>query len=167
MITLRYVNSTTRVTVHELQLSDILEKEDSIAYVLHCFQDAGYHTATDPAQLFIKPHAGELKKLICTDVILDNSTISYSEVIPPYGAYRVDRVNGIRYFFNTSEKEHENYPHIHAAYQKEEISIYFRDFHVINRMKSPSKQKEAVAYVKEHIDKLQAKWDDIMNHDEK
>lgn len=98
MITLRYVNSTTRVTVHELQLSDILEKEDSIAYVLHCFQDAGYHTATDPAQLFIKPHAGELKKLICTDVILDNSTIFYSEVIPPYGAYRVDRVNGIRYF---------------------------------------------------------------------
>ncbi len=63
--------------------------------------------------------------------------------------------------FTQRKKGHLYYPHIHASYGGETISVYFSDLHIIGKMKSPSRRRMIVKYVKENLEALYAEWNKI------
>ena len=95
-------------------------------------------------------------------MLSDDSTIVYLDIVSPNNSGEFDRENGIIYFFHTSENGHLLYPHIHAQYAGDEICIYLKDYRIIGKFESRTKQKEAIEYVKKHRKAVSREWNRIM-----
>ncbi len=89
-------------------------------------------------------------------------SILYNNIIPPYGAYEYDRRDGIVFYFHTAEAPHRNFPHIHAWYSGETISIYLSDYRTVGHFLNRKKEKLAVAYVVEKNEELLQKWNELI-----
>lgn len=89
-------------------------------------------------------------------------SILYNNIIPPYGACEYDRKNGIVFYFHTAEAPHRNFPHIHAWYSGENISIYLSDCRTVGHFSNSKKEKMALEYVLEKKDELLQKWNEII-----
>lgn len=162
MIELYYLSECRKELVDTIELS----KFDPVylpEILLKVYQNRGYLKATDAEKLYARIDEDfiSLKK---THDLADASRIIYIDLLGHHNAAEFAREDGISYFFHPSEKPHLNYPHVHAGYGGEEISISLSDFKVIGRFKSRSKQKEAVEYVKdaEHLRKLRAEWNRLV-----
>lgn len=162
MTTLVYLSSTCKERVAEVDLSKVASS-DLIRTILKEYQKNSYLNATNAKKLYVKigEHLTLLDKL---DNLTNADEIVYSDVIAPQNAAEFERKNGIVYFFHSSEKPHLNYPHVHARYGEDTISISLRDFTVIGSFSSKKKQKEAVEYVKnkQNLTRLKAEWNRIM-----
>lgn len=88
--------------------------------------------------------------------------IVYSKVIPINNSYIIYRENGVKIDISTKEHCHLNYPHIHAIYNGERISIGLDNFEIEGTFKNPSKQKVAINYVKKHQRELKRIWNDTI-----
>lgn len=157
MLTLRYTNNFCRKIVGEVSIEEFCDCQDVITKILQLYQKAGYSSATDSKRLYISSDNGWIR-MTELETIPDNATILYSDLVYPRSAAEWDRKNGIVYFFHISEKGHEKFPHIHARYSGEEISIYFSDFRYLGSMKNRAKLKEAINYVKDNIESLKEEW---------
>lgn len=164
MIKLEYVSHVWRETVCEIAVQDILSADNIPEYLLSIYQSKGYSNATDPGRLRIIDVNKQWEHFGNLETLSDNVTVLYSDIVAACSAAEYARENGVIYFFHTSERGHLMYPHIHAKYAGEEISIYFNDYHVVGKMKSKTKQAEIVAYVKKHILQLQDEWARIIHH---
>ena len=162
MTTLVYLSNTCKERVAEVDLSKVASS-DLIRTILKEYQKNSYLNATNAKKLYVKigEHLTLLDKL---DNLTNADEIVYSDVIAPQNAAEFERKNGIVYFFHSSEKPHLNYPHVHARYGEDTISISLRDFTVIGSFSSKKKQKEAVEYVKnkQNLTRLKAEWNRIM-----
>ena len=162
MTTLVYLSNTCKERVAEVDLSKVASS-DLIRTILKEYQKNSYLNATNAKKLSVKigEHLTLLDKL---DNLTNADEIVYSDVIAPQNAAEFERKNGIVYFFHSSEKPHLNYPHVHARYGEDTISISLRDFTVIGSFSSKKKQKEAVEYVKnkQNLTRLKAEWNRIM-----
>lgn len=130
--------------------------------LLKKYQECGCPKATDKNKLYAVIDEGFVR----LGEIQDLGTVSrvvYSDVVAHQNAAEFGRENGIIYFFHTSEKPHKEFPHIHARYAEEEISIYLKDFRVDGHFKSGKKQKEALEYVGKHLQELYDEWNRIIN----
>ncbi len=161
MITLQYIDNVNRLQIGNISVQEITESENAENYLLQVYQNAGCTRADNPKNLYIKNSRGEIMPLDIVDSLEENITIFYIAILPLSNAAEFAREDGIVYFFHTSEQGHLGYPHIHAKHGKEEISVYFTDFHVIGKMKSPVMQRKAVTYVKKHHSAMEAEWDRI------
>lgn len=155
-----YMNNVCRRLVCRINVEDIsldigCELKD---YILHIYQENGYQDALNADKLFASNENGERIPFYDISSIQKAERIEYLSIIAPNNAYEYKRQDGILYFFHTSEGKHMEYPHIHARCGREEISVYFSDFHVIGKM-MPPKRRQAVRYVKEHIEDMKEKWD--------
>lgn len=88
--------------------------------------------------------------------------VTLSDFFPMRNSYEHARENGIKYFFHTNEKNHLYFPHIHAKYGEDEISISLVDCKITGKFKNQKKQMEAIKYVAEHLDDMNKVWDDIV-----
>lgn len=161
MIELKYINNVRRNLVGELDVKDIPQGVDIGAYILNVFQELGCKSATEPTHLYITVE-GNTFQLEKVERLPDATVIFYSDVIAPENAYRYDQAAGITYLFHTNEGNHIKSPHVHAEYGNDDICIFFSNFHVEGHFRNRRKEREAVNYVKENLDKLQAEWNKIM-----
>jgi hypothetical protein len=163
MIELKYMNNFQRNLVGQLDIKDIPQGVDIAAYILNVFQRLGCKSATEPTHLYIAVE-GNTFQLEKAEQLPDATVIFYSDVIVPENAYRYDQFGGIEYLFRTNEGNHIASPHIHARYDNFNICIFFSNFRVEGhfRKQHRRKEREAVNYVKEHLDELQAEWNKIM-----
>lgn len=164
MIQLWYRNNLHKDLVYELELCNMPANagNDILKYILDIFHSHDCPDAIDAQKLYIQHAHEEIHPLRSTDVLKDGDAIFYLAIIALSNAYEYGREDGIRYFFHTSEQGHQNHPHIHARCGEDEISIYFSDFHVIGKMKSPVIQSRAVRYVKNHLSDMCEKWNDYV-----
>lgn len=163
MIKLQYMNNICREDIGEMSLNDLIESADIQASILQKFQDFDHKHRFEYRKLHIKRDT-DVIPLCENSVLQDGDSIIYCEIVPPNNAYEYDRKDGIVYFFHISEKGHLSYPHIHARYAGDEISIYFSNFRVVGDMKSKTKMKLAIAYVKQNIEALREEWNSIMKN---
>lgn len=161
MITLKYMDNLCRQEVGTVDVRDIATQDDGASYLLAIYQNAGFENAIDPARLRLVTDQND-PLMIDFAKLDDDATILYSAVVIPENALEYHREDGIKYFFHTSEEGHLGYPHIHAEKAGEKISVYFSDFHVEGKMKSPAEQRKVIKYVKAHVDDLQREWDRII-----
>lgn len=84
--------------------------------------------------------------------------IKYRNIVTPNGAKFYDYFKGINYFFHSSETQHLNYPHVHAKYNGEVISISLTNFTVVGRFSNKQKMNQAIKYVIKHKEDLMEKW---------
>ena len=161
-VTLMYVDSLEKKNITELEASQLNDAETLENLLLETFQKAGIDRATDPTHLRVRTDSRYFLLSEYRD-FEGNETVVYSDIPAQNNHYSYDRKDGVDYFFHTSEKEHAPYPHIHARYSGEEISIYFSDFSVKGKFKSRQKQKQAIAYVEENLEKLNKEWERISN----
>ena len=161
MIQLLYQNNVRRVHICELELCDMPANvgNDILEYILNIFHTHNCPDAIDAQKLYIRHAHEEIHPLRSTDVLKDGDVIFYLAIIALSNAYEYGYEDGIHYFFHTSEQGHQNHPHIHARYGEDEISIYFSDFHVVGKMKSPVIQSRAVKYVKKHLADMCEEWE--------
>ena len=145
MIRLVYLSSVHRKLVREIKREELEEKQDVQALILDIFKNSGYKNATKKEKLLIFDKDG-------------TKTICYSDVILPQSAVDIAREDGIRYYFQTSERCHKFNPHIHAEYQGEDVSIYLKDLRIEGKIKSRTKLKEIKRYVIRHREELLNKW---------
>ncbi|MBR0414262.1 MAG: DUF4160 domain-containing protein [Clostridia bacterium] len=96
------------------------------------------------------------------NLLEDNTEIVFSEVAVPQNAVEFARQDGLVFFFQTSEKCHLFFPHVHVSYSGETIQVSLKDYHCEGNFKTPSKQKEAKKYVKKNKEKLLKEWNRIM-----
>ena len=73
---------------------------------------------------------------------------------------RVGTVRGIKFEVRPREKNH-NLPHVHAKYDKYEISIAIETGEVLAGNVPPSQQKIAIRWVRDNKEYLLGKWSDI------
>lgn len=161
MIKLFLFNNLRREEVGQVSLQEIRSEKDIPVALMHRFQELGCVVQPGRGSLCIR----QGRELIPFDEKLlldDDVTVVYLDIIKPDNALEFDRKNGISYFFHTSEKGHRGFPHIHARYSGEEISIYFKDFDIIGEYKSKTKQKEAVGFVRDHKKELIREWNRIV-----
>lgn len=161
MVTLKYMDNLCRQTAGTVDVRDIATQGDAASYLLEFYQNAGFENAIDPDRLRLVSDQNEFL-MIDFAKLDDDATILYSAVAAPENALEYYREDGIKYFFHTSESGHLGYPHIHAEKAEEKISVYFSDYHVEGKMKSPTEQRKIIKYVKAHIDDLQREWDRII-----
>lgn len=162
MITLKYVDNIYRKTVGEIELPQNLSRHEFLQHLITLYQNAGYERATEPQQLYIVNADNGLVPLCTVELITEDAVILCSAVIALNNAAEYARENGVSYYFHTSEKGHQNFPHIHARYAGEEICVYFKDYRIVGTMSARAKQREIVQYVKAHVAELQDEWDRIM-----
>ena len=161
-VTLMYVDPFKKKNITELETSQLNDASNLENLLLETFQKGGVDRATDPTHLLVRTDS-QYFLLPEYRAFEGNETVIYSDIPAQNNAYIYDRKDGIDYFFHTSEKEHAKYPHVHARYSGKEISIYFSDFSVKGKFESIPKQKQAVAYVKENLEKLNKEWERISN----
>ena len=158
MIRLVYLSSVHRKLVRDIKREELEEKQDVQALILDIFKNSGYKTATKKEKLLIFDKDGTKKLRSIDDIVDENITICYSDVILPQSAVDIAREDGIRYYFQTSERCHKFNPHIHAEYQGEDVSIYLKDLRIEGKIKSRTKLKEIKRYVIRHREELLNKW---------
>lgn len=76
--------------------------------------------------------------------------------------------DGIKYRFHNNEKSiHNDIPHIHCKYGKEEIRIKLLDCNIMDNksFKSPTKTKKARRYVKKNQKELLEIWENVVDKD--
>ncbi len=75
---------------------------------------------------------------------------------------RVGNTEGISFIIHTNEKARHNRPHLHAQYQGKEVVVALDSYEII---KGDIKQKNntAVQFVKENINYLRKKWNQLSN----
>lgn len=161
MVTLYYINNVKKTEVCQIAISDISDSASPVEFVLDRFRDEGFD-ANDPSRLYV--HSAEKNGLYFNNneySLKSGDAIYYSAIFAVNNAQEYARENGIVYFFHTAEKGHLYYPHIHASYGGETISVYFSDLHIIGKMKSPTRRRMIVKYVKENLEALYAEWNKI------
>lgn len=158
MIELKYVDNLKRLLICKLNVEEITNNQRNLEdYILHVYQNHGCADASNPEKLYIWREKEGLIPLCDVSAIGSDETIVYSAIIAIENAKVFDREDGITYFFHSSESEHVKYPHVHARYGNEKISIYFSDYRIVGTMRS-AKKKKAIAYVKLHIEDLKEAW---------
>ena len=158
LITLRYVDNAIRKVIAEVDISQFESRAAATEHLLKLLQADGFTCATDKNRLYVLGSDTTFEK--CNQVP-NHAVVFYSAVVAPNNAAEYHRENGIVYFFHSSEGPHLEWPHIHAKYSGEEISIYFNDFHTDGKLKNAKKEKEAIDYVKRNIKALTDKWNEI------
>ena len=118
-----------RLAMHKLPVKckfvkreDLEDKEVVQALILDIFKNWGYKNAMNKEKLLIFDKDGTKKLRSIDDIVDENITICYSDVILPQSAVDIAREDGIRYYFQTSERCHKFNPHIQAEYQREDVS---------------------------------------------
>ena len=89
-------------------------------------------------------------------------SVLYNNIVPPYGAYEYDRKDGVIFYFHMAEAPHRNFPHIHARYSGETVSIYLSDYRTVGHFSNRKKERSAIAYVKENAADILQKWNEII-----
>jgi len=161
MIKLFLFNNVRREEVGQVPLQELLLEKDIYAALLQKFQELGCVVEAGRGSLRIMQE----KELVPFDETLlqdDGTTVVYLDIVKLDNAKEYDRKNGIVYFFHTAEHGHLAYPHIHARHSGDDISIYLKDYHIIGKFKSGTKQKEAVEYVKSNRNQIGAEWNSII-----
>ena len=154
------MNNVIGNIVKEIDIASV-NHDTIVSDFLQYFEEAGYFVKNGIESLQI------IKNNICypfdVDLIDDEEiSIVYSEIVKPDNAKEYNRENGIIYYINTSEKTHLEFPHVHAKYSGETISISLIDYSVIGKYRTRNKQKEAVEYIKRHHQPLIDMWNEIM-----
>ena len=158
MIELKYVDNLKRLLICQFNAEEIANNQCNLEdYILHVYQNHGCADASSPEKLYVWREKDGLIPLHDVSAIGSNETIVYSAIVAVENANVFDREDEITYFFHSSESEHVKYPHVHARYGNEEISIYFSNYRIVGTMRS-AKKKKAVAYVKSHIEDLKNAW---------
>lgn len=94
--------------------------------------------------------------------ISDNTLyLNYINIIAPYGACEYTRIDGMVFFFHTSETPHKNFPHIHIKYSGEEMLIYLESLKAIDKIAN-GKKKRAIEYVTKNKERLLQEWNKII-----
>lgn len=163
MVKLFLFNNLRREEVGQVSLQEIRSEKDIPVALMHRFQKLGCVVQPGRGNLCIR-QGNELIPFDEKLLLYDDVTVVYLDIIKPDNVLEFDRKNGISYFFHTSEKGHRGFPHIHARYSDEEISIYFKDFDIIGEYKSKTKQKEAVDFVRDHMKELIREWNRIVQY---
>jgi len=163
MIKLIYVSISCKKLFCTIEKEKINRKSGFLKNVLKIYQCNGCYKAVDVEKLYFRNHKQSIMKLRDFGNITEDTEILYIEhIIIPYSAVEFNRENGIIYYFNTSEKNHSKYPHIHAKYQGDEISVYFETLKVEGHLKSPKKEKQVISYVKNNLEVLYEEWNRII-----
>ena len=98
------------------------------------------------------------------DRVVDHTlTVSYHNVVAPYGAKEFGRKDGLVFFFHTAEGSHLQYPHVHVRCSGEEVSIYLLTQKIVGNFSNKRMLKKAVDYVAENLDKLMLQWNEIFS----
>ena len=165
MIKIIYFDNFSRETVCTVKKAELLAKENVEQTLLEIFSLHRYSFEREKASLYIR-YNGEIKPF-SLPLLSDEecSEIIVSMVVAPQNAQEFARENGIMYYFHTAEQSHKCFPHIHAEYSGETISIYLNDFHTVGEMKN-KKAKEAVAFVRKNAKSIKAEWNKIMQSQE-
>lgn len=71
---------------------------------------------------------------------------------------RLETIRGIKFEVRSRERNH-NIPHIHASYDKYEISIAIPDGKVLAGNLPKKQQRIAEEWVKSHVEDLLGKWE--------
>lgn len=168
MITLKYMNNVKRQTVGEINIPQDLSQEEIVTYLLALYQNAGYEGAIESQKLYVVSADKGLIPLSSVDNIEKDATVIYSAVIAINNAVEFDRVNGTVYYIGSDEKKHFYEPHMHARIGDpndkggEKIRINLKTFAVKGKFKSRKKQREAIQYAKDNIDRIREVWNKVM-----
>jgi len=158
-----FVNNVVRKDVGMIDYTFSSTGKDLILDIEQVLDHAGHPFNTEKGKIYLKRE----DKLILLDKNTvfnsENLSIIYSEVISIQNAVRYDEIDGVVLFFKTEEHTHLYFPHIHARYAGEEISISLIDYQVIGHFKTHKKVKSAVEYVQKNIDGLYREWERIQN----
>lgn len=158
-MTVIYIDNVNRLLLTDAQELDMNQTVEQLAGTIFQLLADNGHTVSHDIQKLQIFHDGSYLPFTKENLrLLGNLTVFYSNVIALNNAREYDRLNGISYYFNSSEKPHLHYPHIHAHYSNDDICISLKDFSVEGSFKTPAKQKEAVEYVKSHRRKLLKEW---------
>ena len=160
MIPLEIVTTTYKRVIGAICRNDLVSIQDPIDYILNMVQEYGIEDG-DPQKLFLRIK-GELHPFQLNLIESEDISIVYHNIVAPYGAYEYARFNGISFVFHTKESNHRFFPHVHAKYGNDEISIYLHDLRVVGKM-SPNIKRTAVEYVKNHLDDFLKEWNNIIN----
>lgn len=155
LVTLQYIDNAVRKTIAEIDISKFESRTVAAEYMLRMLQEEGFNEATDSRKLHVVELNIPFENCEC---IPNHATVMYSAVIAPNCAVGFDK-DGIYYAAYSSEKSHLEYPHIHAKYSGEEISIYLNDFHIDGKMRSKKKEKEAIEYVRRNVESFLEMWE--------
>lgn len=126
--------------------------------VLQLLQDAKHPFDEKKGRIYFKIGGKLVKFDKETNIDSEITSIVYSEVVAPQGSAYYDEIDGIMFFFHPGEKSHQSYPHVHASYSGETISISLTNFHLTGHFKNRKKTKIAIEYVKENQDALLLAW---------
>ena len=163
-MTVIYIDNVNRLSLEDVQELDLNQTVEQIAEtIFQLLADNGRNVPRDVQKLQIVQNGSYLPFAKENLQLSGNMTVLYSNVIALNNAREYDRVNGICYYFNSSEKPHLHYPHIHAHYSNDVICISLKDYSVEGSFKTTAKQKEAVEYVKSHRRKLLKEWHRTMD----
>lgn len=162
MIPLLYWNNIHRELVCEIDSALFVQQSEADLQeaLLRTYCTHGYSDADNPEKLYLRKADSEIQPLSQAGMPQEGDAIVYQSVIAPSNAYEYARENGVVYFFHTAERGHRDYPHVHAKYGDEEISVYFSDFHIVGKMKHPVRKK-ALRYIKGNVEKLTEEWNRI------
>ncbi len=158
MIYLRYIDNFKKILINSVEYSEIIEEDVTEAIKMH-YKKGGY-SVEDKENLYIIKDGKWLP--FDENLLEDNTEIIYSKVVIPQNAIQFARQDGLVFFFQTSEKCHLFFPHVHVEYSGETIQIALSDYHCEGSFKNPSKQKQAVKYVKKNKKNLLKEWNRIM-----
>lgn len=163
MIKLIYAGISRKKLFCKIEKEEINRKSEFLKSILKIYQCNGCYKAVDIEKLYFRNHEQSIMKLREFSDITDDTEILYIEnIIIPCSAAEFNWQNGIIYYFNTSEKNHSKYPHIHVKYQGNKMCIYFETLRVKGHLKNPKKEKEAINYVKSNLEVLYEEWNRII-----
>lgn len=158
----------SRKKLREIDLETLLPIKDIAEALFQQFEKSGVKAKRDESRLRIKRG----KELLPFDVDLITSsediTVVYLDIISPNNARELGRKDGIVYYIGSNESKHFYEPHIHARIgdmkdkNAEVIRISMKDFSVEGSFKSCKEKKEAIQFVKEHLEEIRKEWNDLM-----
>lgn len=159
MIKLIFLTNGRRELVCTLDAASLPDYNDIESFLCQSFEEREYSLNLARGHFAILTETGLAP--LETLKIEENSdlTFVYVQLVYPNSAAEYDRKNGIRYYINSSEKPHKAYPHVHAECADGAISVSLKDYTYTGKFKSPSKEKEAIRFVKDNCRELLDLWE--------
>ncbi len=163
MIVKIFINTNfIRDELTTVEINSDCSAEELLFAIKNKLKDNGLHVTNTN---LLSDNGDTITKENILNFVVDNTLlVVYKSIIVPYGAHYYDFFDGIEYYFHSSEKCHLKYPHIHAKYNSEEITINLNNFSVAGQFSNRPKMNTAIKYVKKNIKSILVKWHKWVSH---
>lgn len=140
-----YINNVSKKTVDTIFYKHLDSVSSILPEVLKNLEKSGHPFDAEKGRFFIYTQLqllpiDSIESLDCNDI-----TIIYSEITSLNNAVRYYEDGGIVFFFHTNEHNHKHFPHIHASYGGDEISISLVDYQVTGSFKNCKKRERQLS----------------------